>query len=239
MRIKENSWLLTKPIAHRGLWDKNIPENSIASFKNAIAKGYPIEIDIFLTTDGHLVVFHDDNLKRLTGENSLIYRKSLAELKLLRLNKTTEQIPTLDEVLELCENKTPLLIEIKNQPNKLVVDKLVARLKKYKGEFAIFSFNPLYMKKVKKLAPDFIRGMLADTFNLDKSRLVRFIVRKMPLNFLCKPDFIAINYKSLPLQIRRCKNRPILAWTVTSQQIADKIKPYSNNIIFEDFIPKE
>ncbi len=239
MRIKENSWLITKPVAHRGLWGENIVENSITAYKNAVKHGYPIEIDLFLTTDDVLVSFHDDSLKRMTGENGFIFNKSLAELKKLRLNRTEEQIPTFDQVLEICENKVPLLIEIKNQPNKLVVDKVVERLKSYKGEFAIQSFNPLYIKRVKKLAPEFIRGILADTFNLDKSRLVRFIVRKMPLNCMCKPDFISMNYKSLPLKIRKVKNRPLIAWTVTSQDTADKIKPYCQNIIFENFIPKE
>ncbi len=238
MRINENSWLLTKPIAHRGLWGGDIVENSLTAYENAANNGYPIEIDVFLTTDGHLVSFHDDSLKRMTGVKGFIYEKSLKELRELTLLGSTDKIPTLEEVLAICENKVPILIEIKNQPNKTVVDKLVARLKNYKGEFAIQSFNPLYIKKVKELAPEFIRGILADTFNLDKSRLVRFIVRKMPLNCLCKPDFISMNYKSLPLKIRKVKNRPILAWTVTSQEIADKIKPFSNNIIFEDFIPK-
>ncbi len=239
MRIKENSWLITKPIAHRGLWNENIVENSISAYKNAVDKGYPIEIDVFITTDGQLVSFHDESLKRMTGENGFVFNKSLAELKELRLLGTTEKIPTLDEVLEICENKVPILIEIKYQPNEMVVDKLVERLKTYKGEFAIQSFNPLYINRVKKLAPEFIRGILADTFNLDKSKLARFIVRKMPLNFLCKPDFLSINYKSLPLKIRKVKNRPVLAWTITSSEIADQIKPYSQNIIFENFIPKE
>ncbi len=239
MRIAKNSWLLTKPIAHRGLWNENIVENSLTAYKNAADNGYPIEIDVFVTTDGKLVSFHDDSLKRMTGEIGLVYNKTLAQLKALKLNGTNEKIPTLDEVLEICENKTPLLIEIKNQPNKKVVDMLIDRLKKYKGEFAIQSFNPLYIKRVKKLAPEFIRGILADTFNLDKSRLVRWIVRKMPLNCFCKPDFISINYNSLPLKTSKIKDRPVIAWTVTNQQTANKIKPYSSNIIFEHFIPEK
>ncbi len=239
MRINENSWLLTKPIAHRGLWGENIVENSITAYKNAVKHGYPIEIDVFITTDGHLVSFHDNDLKRMTGENGLVFEKSLAEIKKLRLNGSDEKIPTLDDVLEICENKVPILIEIKNQPDKSVVDKLVSRLKNYKGEFAIQSFNPLYIRRVKKLAPEFIRGILADTFNLDKSRLVRYIVRKMPLNCVCKPDFLSLNYKSLPIKFIRAKKYPKLAWTVTSQQIADSVKPYAKNIIFEHFVPKK
>lgn len=238
MRISENSWLLNTPIAHRGLWGGNVVENSLTAYKKAVEMGYPIEIDVFITTDNHLVSFHDDNLRRMTGEDGFVFNKTLAELKALRLNQTLERIPTFDEVLEICQGKVPILIEIKNQPNKQVVDELVARLKSYNGEFAIQSFNPLYINRVKKLAPSFIRGILSDTFNLDKSRIVRYIVRKMPLNFICKPDFLSFNYKSLPIKFRRAKKYPKLAWTITSQEIADDIKPYANNIIFENFLPE-
>ena len=55
-------------IAHRGLFNnKDIPENSLSSFKKALDKNIPIELDVRLTKDNVLVVFHDTNLKRLTG----------------------------------------------------------------------------------------------------------------------------------------------------------------------------
>ena len=55
-------------IAHRGLYNRlDTPENSMKAFENAILKGYAIELDINMTKDGHLVVFHDSNLKRMTG----------------------------------------------------------------------------------------------------------------------------------------------------------------------------
>ena len=55
-------------IAHRGLYDKlDVPENSMKAFENAILKGYAIELDVNMTLDGYLVVFHDESLKRMTG----------------------------------------------------------------------------------------------------------------------------------------------------------------------------
>ena len=59
----------------------------------------------------------------------------------------------------------------------------------------------------------------------------------MPFNFLIKPDFISYKYTALPLKKRKIKNKKVLAWTVTSQEIFDQIKPYTDNIIFENFIP--
>ena len=66
MRINDNHWLKTKPIAHRGLWGGNIIENSVSAYENAAKNQMPIEIDVYITTDNHLVCFHDKNLKRLT-----------------------------------------------------------------------------------------------------------------------------------------------------------------------------
>ena len=74
-------WLFERPIAHRGLHDAELPENSIPAFQKAIDCGFNIEIDVHLTLDGHLVVFHDDNLKRVCGVDKLVKICTLEELK--------------------------------------------------------------------------------------------------------------------------------------------------------------
>ena len=238
MRLNKDYWLLNKPVAHRGLWGDEIIENSITAYRNAVEKGYPIEIDVYVTKDDKLVSFHDKTLKRMTGADGFVYEKTLAELKELRLAGTDEQIPTFDEVLAICENKTPILIEIKDQPNNTVVEKVIERLKSYKGEFALQSFNPLYIKKVKKLAPQFIRGILGTHDTKNKSAFTRLIVKKMLLNFLIKPDFISYSYKGIPKYTKKSKKIPVIAWTVTSAEIEKTVRPYINNIIFEHYIPQ-
>lgn len=238
MRIDKNNWLITKPIAHRGLWGEEIIENSIPAYKNAVENGYPIEIDVYITKDNHLVSFHDSSLKRMTGCDGFVYEKTLEELKSLSLLDSNETIPTFDEVLNIAENKVPLLIEIKNQPNKKVVNAVVARLKDYKGEFAVQSFNPLYMLRVKKLAPEFIRGVLTTANkNHVEDKFRRWIIKTMPFNFLIKPDFLSVYYGSLPIKKRKSKNKVILAWTITDKQTEEKVKKHANNIIFENYIP--
>ena len=187
--------------------------------------------------DGKLVSFHDSTLKRMTGADGYIYEKTLAELKQLQLLDTDERIPTFDEVLEIAENKVPLLIEIKDQPDKTVVEKTVERLKSYKGEFALQSFNPLYIKKVKKLAPQFIRGILATQDAGKKSAITNYIVKKMPLNFLIKPDFISYDYKGIPKYAKKTKKMPVISWTITSKEIETTVRPFIDNIIFEHYIP--
>ena len=238
-RLNGNHWLLTRPIAHRGLWGGDVVENSITAYQNAVNNGYPIEIDLYSTTDGVLVSFHDASLVRMTGADGLIYEKSFAELQTLFLNNSDQKIPTFDQVLEIVDGSVPLLIEIKNQPDENVVKRVLDRLKSYKGEFAIQSFSPFYINQVRILAPHILRGILATENAVGEKPLTKFVVKNMNFNFLCKPDFISYSYTGLPLKKRKVKNTPIITWTVTDQEIADKIKPYAKNIIFENFIPKE
>ncbi len=240
MRIDKDCWLLNTPIAHRGLWGGDIIENSMTAYENAVDKGYPIEIDLYQTKDGKIVSFHDANLLRMTGKSGYVYEKTLDELQELSLNGTSEKIPTLEQVLSLCQDKVPLLIELKDQPSKTFVEQVINILKNYKGEFAVQSFNPFYMLKVKKLAPEFIRGVLATECHAqDKNRLVRHVLKNMNFNFLIKPDFISYSYTGFPLPKRKTKNKGIICWTIENQADYDKIKTFADNIIFENFIPKK
>jgi len=238
MQINSNSWLLTRPIAHRGLWGENIIENSLTAYQNAVDNNFPIEIDLYASLDGVLYSFHDKTLVRMTGEKGFIYEKTSNEINSLKLSNSNEHIPSFKEVLNLVNGKVPLLIEIKNQPRKDIVSLILSELTNYNGEFAIQSFNPLYINKVKRLAPNIMRGILATNVKeelKDEKPLTKFIVKNMALNFLCKPHFISFDYRGLPLRKRKTKNKQVICWTVTDKPTIEKIKPYAKNIIFEKF----
>ena len=100
--------------AHRGYHDKpRIPENSMAAFRRAIENGFGAELDVHLMRDGHLAVIHDASLKRTAGADVLVEDLTAEELKTYRLEGTDERIPLLEEVLELFQDRTPLIIELK------------------------------------------------------------------------------------------------------------------------------
>ena len=238
MKLKNDSWLLTRPIAHRGLWGGDIIENSTAAFKAAADAGYPVEIDLFLTADNEIVCFHDYTLDRITGAKGKITDRSLDELKALCLKETDEKIPTFAEVLDICRGKVPILIEIKDQENDYIVDKTVDILKGYDGEFAVQSFNPFYIKRAKQLAPDFICGVLG-THTKEKGRIANFVLKHLCFNFKVKPDFISYNKDGLKFVRRKAKKTPVIAWTLTSEEERQSLPPFVKNIIFENFIPKE
>ena len=100
-------WLTTRPIAHRGLHNPTtLIENSLEAFQAAIDYNYPIELDLHLSKDGEVIVFHDHSLQRLTGKNAYIWDLTLPEIKALRLGATNAAIPTLKEVIDLVNGKT-------------------------------------------------------------------------------------------------------------------------------------
>ena len=136
-------WLLATPVAHRGLHDDIRPENSMPAFEAAMEKGYTIEIDVHLSSDGHIVVFHDDNLKRVCGVDKKVAKCTLKELKTMKLKGTDNTIPTFDEFLALVDGKAGILCEIKGlNPYDNSISKAVCeRLKTYKGKIALQSFN--------------------------------------------------------------------------------------------------
>ena len=95
-------FLTEKIISHRGIYDnKKIYENSLEAIKSAANKGYIIEIDIHLTKDNQLVVFHDYNTKRITGKDMIIENHTYEEIN----NQKIFHIPLLQIKL-----KDPLII---------------------------------------------------------------------------------------------------------------------------------
>ena len=231
------NFLKNNLIAHRGLHNKIIPENSIPAFKEAIKNNYIIEFDVHILKDGNVVVFHDDNLKRLTGIDKKIKDTTYEEIKNLKLNKTDNYIPLLEDVLKLVNGRVPLLIELKYD-NKvgLLEDKLIDIMKDYKGLYAYQSFSPfslIYLKKRTNMP----RGLLVSDFKNNKINIIKKIfLKNMLLNFLVKPDFISVNYNFLNRKkIQKYKNKLlILTWTIRNNDF-DKYKDLCDNFIFESF----
>ena len=101
--------------AHRGYHckERGIPENSMKAFRAAIARGYGIELDLHLTKDGRLAVFHDDTLERMCKRTETVEELTSLELSSCTLLDTDETIPMFEDVLTLVRGRVPLLIELK------------------------------------------------------------------------------------------------------------------------------
>lgn len=222
-------------IAHRGIHDnKNIYENTLESFKLAIKKGYIIELDIRITKDKQIVVFHDNNTKRITKQERIVEESTYQELN----NQDIIHIPLLSEVLELVNGKVPLLIELK-QTNKVgeLETLLMKIMKKYKGKYAIQSFNPNVLYWFKRNYPKVLRGQLASKYNKQKiSTIKKVILSNMLLNIFTKPNFISYKYNELSVsKINKYKKKNIhlIGWTITNEREFNHYKQYYDNLICE------
>lgn len=227
--MKRCEFLTKSLIANRGYHDiKNgIADNSLLSFQRAIRYDYIIELDIHLTRDMKIVVFHDDNLKRVCGVDRKISDCTYDELKKLYLLNTKSKIPLLEEVLALVRNKVPIIIEIKGNNKYGVVEKYLVRLlDKYTGEYAIQSFNPLNVLWFKINRPNVVRGIIKNFYR--KRDLKQLMVK----NFLLRPDYIARNVKFSSR--RRGFNKLIIGWTIRTKDEYEKYKNYYDNLICEN-----
>lgn len=239
--MKNTYFLKNNLIAHRGYHDikKGIPENSIAAFKRAIRYNYIIELDVHLTKDNKIVVFHDYSLKRMCKIDKLIEDCSYNELLKYNLLDTKYKIPLLDEVLRLIDGKVGLLIETKNSSNNTKLELLLSeKLDNYKGDFAIQSFYPLSILWFKKNKKNYIRGILSSDFkkHKDMSNLKKNILKCLVFDIFLKSDFIAYDIKALPnsyVESKR-KNKLILSWNIKNAKDYNKALEYSDNIIGEN-----
>ncbi len=235
-------------IAHRGLFNnKDIPENSLPAFRKAVENGYGIELDVQLTTDDQLVVFHDASLKRMTGIDKNLTDCSFEELQRYRLLDTDETIPLFLEVLNTLKKDTPLIIEIKPEGRYIeTVQKAVEMMRDYDGLYNMESFNPEVVRYLRMNEPQIIRGQLSCNYFRDKNSklnpLIKFVMVYLLTNFYNRPDYIAYDCKScdnLSFRINSLLFKAeCVAWTVQSQEEYEKIKHLYKCFIFDSFIPK-
>lgn len=244
--MKNLNFLKTWKFAHRGLHNisKGIPENSETSFTEAIKNGYGIELDIRLTKDKKYVCFHDQSLKRMAGINKNVNEYSYDELKIINLLDSNETIPLFTDILKIVNSKVPLLIEVKSEKNfKTDLHNFVKIMDSYKGEFAVFSFDPKIVMWFKKNKPSFIRGQITSYFheNDKMPRFVKFLMKKLVSNSLTKPDFISYNLDNLPNKYANKAKKQgltVISYTARTQAQYDNVLLYYDNVVFENFIPK-
>jgi glycerophosphoryl diester phosphodiesterase len=213
----------------------------MAAFEAAIAEDFPIEIDVQLTKDKVPVVFHDDFLDRLTGfKKKRLTRVSFSDLEKLRIGSTDFKVPTLKEFLDFVAGRVPILVEIKKNRGSKGIERIVVdMLKKYGGDFAIQSFHPIAIRKVRKEDPSLYCGLLSSKLSEMKMlRIKKAAVKNARLFFMAKPDFVSFEINSFPndrvKKFREEFKLPIIGWTIKSKEDFERAKEFCDGIIFEN-----
>jgi glycerophosphoryl diester phosphodiesterase len=242
---------LGPPLAHRGLHDRaaGIVENSRAAFAAAIAAGYGIEMDIQRSADGEAMVFHDDEMPRLTGLPGLVRDYGAAQLSATPLTGGGETVPTLAEVLALVAGRAALLIEVKDQDGALGPDvgplegRVAELLSGYRGPVALMSFNPHSVAALAEVAPGISRGLTTCAFDSADWSLPDY--RRAELADLADVGrtgaaFVSHDHEDLASPaVARLKARglPILTWTVRSAAEEAAARRVADNVTFEGYRP--
>lgn len=234
-------------IAHRGLFDnKTIPENSLPAFRKAVANHYGIELDLQLTKDDRLVVFHDNTLERMTSVSGNLRDFTYEQLQDLSLLNTSEKIPLFSDVLKVLHPDTPLIIEIKGEYRPIeTVMKAVEETRDYKGLYNMESFNPQIIRYLRMNEPQIVRGQLSYNYLADPERLfnipLSFMLSYLMFNIYTRPDYIAydtLSSSNLSFQIiSKLFKAECVAWTVNSKEEFEEKKHLYQCFIFDSYIP--
>ncbi len=243
---------LSVRLTHRALHDKadGRSENSMSAIKAAVVAGYGIEIDVQPSSDGQAMVFHDEELDRLTDDSGPIRNRSAAELGGIALKNGGGTIPTLKEVLQAIDGQVPLLIEIKDQTGQMArsdgtLETAVARdLGGYAGPVAVMSFNPHSVAMMSDLAPRVPRGLTTSAYDPDDwaplSPETCDHLRTIPDYDRTGSCFISHEAADLRrdrvLELKK-SGAAILCWTIRSPEQEALARKVADNVTFEGYLP--
>jgi glycerophosphoryl diester phosphodiesterase len=235
--------LFEPAVAHRGLWSPDgPPENSLGAFQAACAAGYGIELDVQLSADGEAMVFHDDDLARMTGVPGRIGDRTAADLAELRLAGSDEAIPTLLETLALVGHRAMVHVELKTPYGQVgpLEQRVHDILIDHNGPACVIGFNPYSHAWFAERYPGLLRGL--DSYSYKKAPHMAEAQRRKFANLehvsIARPHFLALGLDMLPspkAAAMREQGMPIVAWTVRRPDQWEAIKDGCDNLIFEGF----
>ncbi|MAJ45495.1 MAG: hypothetical protein CMF96_12240 [Candidatus Marinimicrobia bacterium] len=220
------------------------PENTVVSFKKAIEMGVnSIELDVLLTNDGQVVVFHDYDLERLGGRCDKIIDLNYNEIKNIDISHNWsdvygfQKIPLLIDIIQLLKHYDIILnIEIKSTgilSTKIVeiVNSIIVE-NNFEDNCIVSSFNPFIIREIKKINPNLFTSLI-----WSKSE-VPFIQKFYKLSyFIAKPNGFHIDKNFIDAEIvgwAKLKRMYIYVFTVNSVKDWKDMEKFNINGVFTD-----
>ena len=248
--MRAPDWLTARPVAHRGLHDiaRGIVENMPAAAQAAVDGNFSIECDIQLSSDGEAMVHHDNALGRLTEGSGALLGKTAAELKSVRFKNTPERMMTLGDLCALVAGRVPLVIEVKSHfdGDRRLVKRMADVLASYSGPAVGMSFDPDQVLALRELIPGLARGIVAEREYTEEewpeaSPEQRRGMTQLRHAFRSRPHFVAYRVDELPAAApwiaRNIFGLPLLGWTVRTPEQRARAARYTDQMIFEGFLP--
>jgi glycerophosphoryl diester phosphodiesterase len=213
----------------------------MSAFRHAVSLGIPFELDIQLARDGLLVVVHDANLARLTGQELSVSDIDRDQLGRLRIGSSGEHIPVLNQVLEEVNGDVPILLDVRRWQAGFSSDlehTVAATIRGYPGPLALQSFDPLAVSRMGRLIGDHPVGQVSGNLG-SAGRLVATIGRSMVTNIITRPDFVNYELSALPSPYAAFwrRRRPLITWTVRSPEDEERAATVADNFLFDSYLP--
>jgi glycerophosphoryl diester phosphodiesterase len=247
------AWLTERPIAHRGLHDKSrgIIENTLRSAQAAIVGGFAIELDVQLSSDGEVFVFHDTTLDRLTDASGPFGAMSAAKIAKVAIRGADEPPPPFAAFLGAVGGRTPIICELKSRfdGDWRIADGVAALAAGYDGPLAFKSFDHDLVAYLRLRRPHMAQGrgpcpigILAQASYDDPEWAFLSAEQKRDwTDFdhfdLARPDFLSWNVDDLPDQIpflmKELTGAPVMAWTVHTVGQREAARKWADQIVFD------
>ena len=237
-----------KMIAHRGFYDNSsdAPENSLPAFRKAVEAGFGIELDVQLTRDGKLVVFHDETLERMCGSDRVLTDLTYDELMEYTLADSDEHIPLFEDVFEIFRGRVPVVLEIKRHGDYIgTAKKLMEYMDGYDGIYCVESFHPAVVHWFRKNRPELLRGQISTVYERTAKApwIAKFVLTNLLTNFYTRPDFISYDFRYMDQFsyrfMRRLYTFENVAWTIQSKEDMRRAEGTFNIFIFDSFDPRK
>lgn len=229
-------------IAHRGLHSLTVPENSLTSFVLAAEKGIAAELDVRLTKDMKLVVFHDESLKRMCGVDVKLSDLTYDELLKYKLSETEEHIPLLKDVLKAIGGRVPVLIEIKRGAPRWVTEKRLHRLLEgCKSQYAVQSFDPISLLWFRLFDRKTPRGMLVSEKGgntVFEKLMLKLCAKPFVWKLIADPSFVSYDLKCITLEKVFAvidRGADLFTWTADTPELIEAAGTFSKTVIAENF----
>ncbi len=235
-----------KIIAHRGA-SFDAPENTLASVNLAWSQNIDfVEVDVKLTKDNVLVVFHDDSTFRYNKVDKFINEYDFAELSTIDVGVFKgeewkhEPIPSLEQVINTIPKNGTLVVELKDGPE--MEDALLALQKKHAEtwkqlEFIAFNYDTICMAK-RIFEHNKCLWLLDLDYDSESSKNIpsyKEIIKKVKQHNLDGVDVFAGEYADKTFfETMHAENFQVYLWTINDIDHAKQYLPYSPHGITTD-----
>jgi glycerophosphoryl diester phosphodiesterase len=199
-------------VGHRGARAYEV-ENTIESFRKAIELGAnAIEFDLQQTADKKLVISHDDNLKRVFGQDVPINDSLLKDLKAL----TVDKMPAFQEALEFIDDKVDkIIIELKKEGYEKEVLRQI-RKSGTRGRIIVVSFHESCLSEIRRSDKDIETGLIYARYKDPVAS-----ANKLKAQYLL-PLYRFTHSKNIEEAHRN--NLKVVVWTINSKEEAEKYR---------------